>query len=190
MVDAAVEAADGVVDGHCALEIDGEVGTLGQIVDVDGMEVVAAIWLSLGPIAPTLVRVRLRGQVKGASIWVNDARGRHPDVRVDIDAAIEIRGQEGDVQIPLGHNDTGLRIHLVDIVLRRSQVDVLDAIGGGVEQRLEEDLLRNPIVQAREGCLEELAELRTPDDGRVHIMITARSAINGAGGRRQEAHVW
>jgi hypothetical protein len=110
-------------------------------------------------------------------------------MRVDIDAAIQICRQEWYVQIPLCNDGTRLRIHLINIILSGSKVDVLDAIGRSVEERLEEDLFRDSIVLPRERRLEDLAELSTPNDRRIHIMITAWSVITRTRRKEKYSHL-
>ena len=79
------------------------------------------------------------------------------------------------MQIARCNNHTSLRIHLVNVVLRCGQIDILYAITAGVDERLSEDLLRNILVvenkRSREESFEEKTELRTADDGRIHIMV-------------------
>lgn len=62
MMDASTEGAVGIVSGYSALKIDWKVRALGQIVCVDGMEVIATIRLATGP-AQVLINVRLRSQI-------------------------------------------------------------------------------------------------------------------------------
>ena len=173
VVDAAVEAAGGVVPGNGALEIDREVRSLAQVVDVEGVEIVAAVGLTLGASASGLVGIGLGRVVQRIGFWVDDAGRGDADERVDVDASVEVGGQEGDVQVPGGDDLARLRVQLVHVVLGGRKVDVLHAIRRRVDQGLGEDLLRSAVVVPGQLGLEDLGKLITRHDRRVHVMIPA-----------------
>ncbi|KAL1839777.1 hypothetical protein VTK73DRAFT_3915 [Phialemonium thermophilum] len=172
VVDAAVEDARRVVARRDALEVDGEVGPLAQVVDVQRVEVVAAVGLALGAAAAGLVRVRLGGQVQRVGRRVDDARRGDADERVDVDAAVQVGGQEGDVQVARCDDLARLGVQLVDVVLGGGEVDVLHAVGRRVDQRLREDLLGRAVVLARQLRLEDLGKLIASHYGRVHVVVS------------------
>lgn len=138
VMDTAVEGSDRVVPGHGALQVDGEVGSFGESVDIQCVDVVTSGWATLSDIDLGLVGIGLGGQVQGVSGRVNDTGGGDADVGVDVDAAVEVGGQEGNVKVARGDDGAGLCIKFVDIILLRRDVDVLCAVAaaGGVNERL------------------------------------------------------
>ena len=179
-MDTTVEASDWVVSGNGTFHINREVGSLRQILGVDSVEELASSWSSLGTISSGLVCICLCDQVPGAGSWVNDTSTGDTHERVDIGTSVEISSQERNGEVLGGHNNTRLRIDLVEVVLGGGDVEVLHAVCGCIYQRHGEQLLLCPIVKSRETGLEDLTKGLTSYDGGVHIMITAevrRSSI-------------
>lgn len=113
VVDAGGKDAIEVVGGLDVLQVDGEVGSLGQVVDINGVDVVAAGRFALGLVEDCLVEVGLGCEVEGIGAGVNNTRGGDANVGVDVDAAVKVGSEKGNMKIALCDNLTSLGVHLV-----------------------------------------------------------------------------
>jgi len=84
VVDTSVERSVRVVARDNALEIHGEVGSLRQVIDANGVEVVPTVGTALGT-GRVLVDVRLGGEIPSVGGRVDHTGGGTSDVRVDVD---------------------------------------------------------------------------------------------------------
>lgn len=83
------------------------------------------------------------------------------------------------MQIPMSKNHPSLCIQLVDVVLCRGDVDILDAIGAGIHERLRENLLWSDAVEvAWQRSPEDLHETVAADNSRIEVVI---SFVAGSG---------
>lgn len=69
-------------------------------------------------------------------VMVTSGAYNNTNGRIDVDAASEVRGQEGDVHIPLGNNCSRFSINLIDIILCSSDKGVLYAVIKSIKERL------------------------------------------------------
>lgn len=172
-MDAAGKYALRVVGGLDIFEVDGEVGTLGQVVDINGVDIVAAGRTALGRVEDGLIEIGLGREVQGLGAGVDDTSGGDANVGINVDAAVEVGGQKGNVKITLGDDFASFGVHLVEVVLSSGPVDVLrGAIVGSVNERLRKDLLGGTAIFAWQHNFEDLAKLIAADDGGVHVVIT------------------
>lgn len=176
VVDTAVERSRWVVSGDSTLEVDWEAGSLGQVVDADGVEVVSSVGSSLGTVG-RLVDVGLGGEVPGVGAGVDDTSGSGADVGVDVNTTIEVGGEERNVEVPRGDNHTGLGVELVDVVLLGSEVDVLDVVTCSVDEGRGKDLLGYTAVSTGEIGFEDLTKLGGADNSWIHVMVAERWSV-------------
>lgn len=178
MMNTAVEGANRVVSRYGALEIDGEVGLLAEVIDIQGMEVVTAGRFSLSNAGQGLVDVRLGSEVESVGRGINYTGGGDTDVRFDIIAAIQVGRQEGNGEAAGSDDAARLCINFVDIILCSRDVDVLRAVAvGRINEWLRKDLLCDAAIFAGQRCAEELPELGAPHDGGVHVVVSSRCDV-------------
>jgi hypothetical protein len=98
VLDTAIEGSRRVVTGTPALEVDGEVGALGQVVDVDGVDVDSTIRAALRNAGLALVQVGLGGKIQSVGIRVDDTRADNTDGAADIRAEATVFGYVSESQ--------------------------------------------------------------------------------------------
>jgi len=185
VVDTSVERSRWVVSGDGTLEVDWEAGSLGEVVDADGVEVVSSVGSSLGTVG-RLVDVGLGGEVPGVGAGVDDTSSSGADVGVDVDTAIEVGGEERNVEVPRGDNHTGLGVELVDVVLLGSEVDVLNVVTCSVDEGRGKDLLGYTAVSTGKIGFEDLTKLGGADNSWIHVVVVLVSrsgVVTTPGGR-------
>ena len=84
------------------------------------------------------------------NLRIDHSRRRHSYGRVDIDATVEVGGQEGHVQPPRRNNGTGFGIKFINIILRSRKENILNSIVQGIDKGLGEDLFGFSSIIARE----------------------------------------
>jgi len=147
----------GVVAEDKAIDQLGETVDLGEIVSVDGMEVVATVEttgrvvLGEGTVLEG-ISVSLRSEVPDTSIGIDNTSSCHTDRGVDVNATIEISSQEGYVHVSRGDDSSSLCVELVEVVLGCCNVDILDTIAQGINERLRKDLFSANALEITRQC--------------------------------------
>jgi len=125
---------------------------LRKICCVDGVEIVATIettrrTLDCESAILELIGVCLGGQVPDASRRIYDSSSSDTNRRVDVNTSVKISSQEWDMHVAALHDSSGLCVDLVQVILRRGNVDILNAVITSVNQRLRENLLRTNTIE-------------------------------------------
>ncbi|KAI6763880.1 hypothetical protein HG530_007669 [Fusarium avenaceum] len=99
MMNTAGEHTLGIVSRDDSLQINREVGLLGEVVDVDSVNLIPSCRASLGNLASLLVDVCFGGEIPSPSVWIYDSCCCNPNCWINIDTAIEISREKGDADV-------------------------------------------------------------------------------------------
>jgi hypothetical protein len=126
-MDPSIKDPDWVVQRFHALRINEKFRLLRKIVAIDSVNIVSAVW-SPSWATQALINVGFASKIPSVSVRINHTGCCDTNVRIDIVAVAEIRLEEWSSQVSRHHDNSSLRIDLVDIALGGSNEKILNAV--------------------------------------------------------------